>query len=587
MISRIISGALLFCVAVASQHPPPAEKRTTLPGFDRNAFTFTDYFLSIEMRPEQKDLRARGTVTLRNDSQAPQRAVALQISSTLKWTSLGLAGEVLRFAASELRSDIDHTGAVNEAVIQLPQPVAPGGSVTLTLAYSGTIPHVSRRLTELGTPEEIALRTDWDRISPGFTAVRGVGYVAWYPVAIEPALLSEGNEVFRRVNEWKARNGRARFEATILVFGERGSRSVVVGTTEVQPAGVAGAAPGTGTERPLASTTLWLAGHEAAVPAFAVADFHQQGSVYSLGRAERGVHTWQAAVARLTPMIREWFGREPAATFVQLASDESSPWESGRLLFTPMPDRASPAAVEGAVAHALTHSVLRSARPWISEGVPHLMQARLREQAGGRRAALAYMGERRAALTLAEPAPAQVLAGSARGESLVTAVDDIYFRTKAMYVWWMLRDLVGEPVLRGALAKYRAELDREPSYIQRLLETESQRDLEWFFSDWVYRGRGLPEFRIASVHARKALTGGFLITVAVENRGAAGAEVPVTVRTRAGEMTRRLLVPANSTSSIRISVPAEASEAVVNDGSVPETNLNDNTAPVGASAGSQ
>jgi len=54
---------------------------------DREAFTFTNYDLSVRVEPEQQRLGVRGKITLRNDSQSVQKNVSLQASSTLHWTS--------------------------------------------------------------------------------------------------------------------------------------------------------------------------------------------------------------------------------------------------------------------------------------------------------------------------------------------------------------------------------------------------------------------------------------------------------------------------------------------------------------------
>ncbi len=99
-----------------------------------------------------------------------------------------------------------------------------------------------------------------------------------------------------------------------------------------------------------------------------------------------------------------------------------------------------------------------------------------------------------------------------------------------MYVWWMLRDMVGEAALKKALTAYRPEQDKEPSYMPRLIAAQTQKDMEWFFDDWVYRDRGVPEFKIESVFPRKTMTNTYLVAITVDNLGTAGAEVPITVR---------------------------------------------------------
>jgi hypothetical protein len=136
--------------------------------------------------------------------------------------------------------------------------------------------------------------------------------------------------------------------------------------------------------------------------------------------------------------------------------------------------------------------------------------------------------------------------------------------------------MVGEQALTGALLGYRAAEDREPAYMERLIEAQAHRDLGSFFDDWVYHDRGLPDFRVASVYPLETPQGNYMVTVTVENLGSAGAEVPVTVRSQGGEATTRLAVAGRSRNSIRIEVPAPPQEIVVNDGSVPESDTHNN-----------
>src|SRR5438270_7830141 len=57
---------------------------------DREAFTFTDYNLTVHLDPGFQVLRSTGTLVLRNDSDKPQHVAVLQISSTLRWESIRL-----------------------------------------------------------------------------------------------------------------------------------------------------------------------------------------------------------------------------------------------------------------------------------------------------------------------------------------------------------------------------------------------------------------------------------------------------------------------------------------------------------------
>ena len=163
--------------------------------------------------------------------------------------------------------------------------------------------------------------------------------------------------------------------------------------------------------------------------------------------------------------------------------------------------------------------------------------------------------------------------------------DEILLRGKGSFVFWMLHDMVGDEVLQHALSDYRPGADANPAYFQNLLQEGKKRDLEWFFDDWVYRNRGLPEFRVDNAYVRPLLedpSKTILVTVTIENRGGAGAEVPVLIQTPSGERIARVLVMAHQKASARSQVPAAPTKVVVNDGSVPEINSDNNTFEVPA-----
>ena len=173
---------------------------------DREAFTFTNYNLEVRVEPEQQRLGVRGRITLRNDSPTPQKNLVLQISSTLAWRSIQIGGKAVQFETHAYTSDIDHTGALSEAVVALPREVAPKGTLDLDIGYEGVILLDTTRLKRVGVPEDKAKHSDWDQISKSFTAVRGIGYVAWYPVATEAASLTEGSAVPEAVGRWVVRH---------------------------------------------------------------------------------------------------------------------------------------------------------------------------------------------------------------------------------------------------------------------------------------------------------------------------------------------------------------------------------------------
>src|SRR5271156_4201219 len=191
---------------------------------DREAFTFTNYDLNVQLEPGQHRLGVRGKITLRNDSSTPQKIAVLQISSSLDWRSIKAGDKPLQFVAQPYTSDIDHTGALSEAVVTLPEAVAPKGTVELEIAYEGVIVLDATRLTRIGTPEEAATSSDWDQISTKFTAVRGAGYVAWYPIATEAADLSENENLFDVLGRWKTRAADSTMHIRISVSKDDGER---------------------------------------------------------------------------------------------------------------------------------------------------------------------------------------------------------------------------------------------------------------------------------------------------------------------------------------------------------------------------
>ena len=197
-------------------------------GLDREAFTITKYDLDVRLDPGQQRLGARGTIVLRNDSAQPQKNVALQISSSLNWRSIRAGGKPLQFVSQPFTSDVDHTGALSEAIVTLPAEVKPKDSVELEIGYEGVIPLDMTRLTRVGIPEEIARHTSWDQIGRSFTAVRGSGYVAWYPITTESADFSEGNSLFEVVNRWKAREAGSEFNARFELLEAGGDTTSTV-----------------------------------------------------------------------------------------------------------------------------------------------------------------------------------------------------------------------------------------------------------------------------------------------------------------------------------------------------------------------
>ncbi|MDP9268101.1 MAG: hypothetical protein M3P27_07210 [Acidobacteriota bacterium] len=557
---------------------------------DREAFTITRWQLDLQIVPADGTLSASGKLTLRNDSLIPQAEAVLQVSSTLAWQSIELAGKPAEFSRRDLKTDFDHTGAMSEAIIALPHPVAPRATIELDVNYSGTIPLDARRLTESSggrIPLEVAEASDWDRISNEYSILRGAGYVAWYPVALEPDSLAYPQRFFDHLGAWRERHRASQLSTDVCVRALMPAGFTVVASGKSRPpaASSSGRNKCVGFDFDLSSDRVPVL----AAAGFGVAD-REHAVAYYLGsrpaaldvlaafeQAEKDLATWSAIV--FTPHAK--------SAMVQLPGAHIAAFESGPFLATPF-DTRDKLLLETNAARQIAHASFSAPRLWIDEGIAQFAQTIVRERAGGRKAAIEFMNTRTALLAQVEDSLLQT-DDEIRGDPLVTSHNDVLIRLKAMFVWAMLRDMLGDAALQRALAAYRAEDDKEPSYMQRLLEREAQsggpkKDLEWFFDDWIYRDRGLPEFKIVDVLVRPTLRDTFTVVVTVENTGGAGAEVPVVVSMGAGEKiverTERLLVPAGQKATVRVTVPAPPVSVTVNDGSVPEADRRNNTSVV-------
>ena len=545
---------------------------------DREAFTITKYDLNIRLEPEQQRLGARGKITLRNDSANPQKIVALQITSSLNWRSIRAGDKPLQFVSQPYVSDIDHTGGLSEALVTLPAEIKPKDSVELEIGYEGVIPLDATRLTRVGVPDAIARHTSWDQISPAFTAVRGAGYVAWYPITTVSADFSEGNSLFEVVARWKARAAGSEFKARIGMDREGDILPLAVCT-----AGSPSFNEAVGGLQRMSTGCAWEK-LGTVTPTFVMARYdnwyQSPFTLLSLAGHERGAGKYSAAFDPAAKFVGDWFGKPSVPIAIADHADpNAAPFESGTLLLVSMAGEDTKFAGINLV-HELVHSAFPSPRPWVYEGLAHFAEALYREQQGGRQAALDLLGIHRSAFVDLEKevtsAPENVAP-----QPLANTFEETFFRSKAAYVWWMLRDMVGDAALKQALRNYRPADDTDPKYVERLVEAASGRDLAWFFDDWVYHDRGLPDLRVLAAHPWKPDgeqpgKQTKMITVTIENRGLTSAEVPFTVRCLESDVTRRLEVRAKSTATLRVELVSAPIDVVVNDGSVPESDLKDN-----------
>ncbi len=535
------------------------------PALDRNAFTFTGYNLKVTIDPATAGFAVTGTLTARNDSAVPQKNLSLQISNSLQWTSVSVGKEQVPWIQQPYTSDIDHTGTLSEAILTLANPVASGASVTVEFTYSGTISLNNGRLLRVNTPGDFAARSDWDQITDNYAAVRGLGYVVWYPVSMNAALLTGGSAIWDRIDAWKQRHRNSTLEAT---FNVPAGKMLVTNADESTTTG----------------TSEHIVYHSLAgiTPTFAIAAYQvidRPGiTVYHLPEHTQLARNYVVAAEKATPQMTDFFGTQKHKLIVvEMPNQEVLPFDDGTFFyFTPLM-QLDPQAAEMMMGHQLVHTIISSPRPWINEGLATFAQLLIRERQAGREQTLSFLDQFRPTLAEAESEAQQRAPG--KGDPLATTHDDILMRSKGAYVWYMLRDMVGEPAISHAVQAYRADQDTQPAYIQSLIAAQAPKSqhLEQFFDDWVYRDKGLPDFKIDTVYPRATLNGIYIVTITAENDGEPSAPVVVGVTSDQGERREKGFLTGHGKTIIRVAFPGTPAKAWVNDGSVPETDIKNNT----------
>jgi hypothetical protein len=539
---------------------------------ERAAETTTDFDLDVRMRPAEGHLAVRALVTVRNDGKTPLAHLRLQLGSELEFEHIRLIAQQTAFTAVTLNSDADHTGQLHEVVVTLAKPLEPGGSVQADVTYSGTITQTAKRLLALGTPEQTANDSDWDRETLDFTGLRGFGNVVWYPVASVPVILGDGNRLFDEIGEHKRRLAGGHLALRLTVETPPGQaptvalvngHAVELATSQSADASVAQVSTAQVADSVLGFEALSLFLAQRLPHTIANAQ------VWTRPESVNNVAAWGAAADRVTPFLQGWLGKSPRSelTVLELPEDTDTPFETGALFAAPV-RAASADVLDGVMAHALTHAWVQSKRAWLNEGVAHFMGTLWTEKQQGRERALATLEAGRQALTLAEPESP----GAGDGQPLVTAIAPVYYRTKAAYVFWMLRGIVGDQTLSAALRAYNPATDTENDSFEKLVEQAGdRRDLRWFFNDWVYADKGLPDLSIDSVFpSRASVPGSWLVAVNVANIGYAAAEVPVQVISDSTSVTQRVVLAGRSKAVLRVLIEGQPTEVRANDGTIPE-----------------
>jgi hypothetical protein len=537
---------------------------------ERQAVTFLSYDLDVHLRPSEHAMAVRARVLLRNDSTSPLQCVPLQISSSLQWTGVRVMDVPAKFTQKLVDSDVDHTGALREAIISLAQPLAPKQTLSVDVTYEGTAALSAERLERIGTPADVAEASDWDRVSDEFIGLRGFGNVAWYPIASVPVALGDGAKFFTEAatERQRERDATVTMKVTEEFFGDAPNVAVLDGQTLLV---TATSLPGTASVPGIVTCTLPSTRLGLASPSlFLLTRTVREGDgvrVFARTEDVENAQAYMTAATLVSPLIQRWLGTKPRGplNIIDLPEKGDAPFEDGDVLFANLQGTDSHRLADTLV-HSLTHLYFQSPYAWLQEGVPAFMASLWTEQNHGRDVAIQGLDNSRGALSLAEPGDQAV--GT---QPLLVAQDPVYYRTKATYVFWMLRDLAGDGVLAQALSAYQPGADIAGTGFEQVLAHASGKDLKWFFDNWVYQDRGLPDLSIAGVYPNKASTAGsFIVSVDVANTGSAEAEVPISVSSGTTTVTERVRVAAKSRMSHRFLLQGEPSEVVLNDGTVPE-----------------
>lgn len=612
-----LTFAILFgALAISAFAQPPAASETTpeqtqkspsnLPPKDvlpriavadeeRGAISILASDLDLHLIPSDARAEAHATLTVRNTSASPIGRIPLQISGSLRWqnVSIAKAGGLVSvpFTQAPIATDADHTGYAQELIVTPERPLAPGASVTLSTFYAGEIRQSAARFELLGASAGHALEADWDAIAPtsdlSATSLRGFGNVLWYPVAAPAAILGDGNKLFEVIAHQRALNVTAsmRLRLTVEYLGEPPDSVIFNG--EAQPLSRT-----SDLEDQLIDDTHGLAVAtypEASIgfrlPSLFLTAQHAvatEGQLLSVFTPEPGnIPPYALAASRVGTMLAEWLGPMPRTSLLLLDHPGSS-FEDAAFLVAPLSSAAKPELIAPELVRGLAHARFHLSAPaslWLDQGVPEFMNLLWTEHMAGRNAALSELQRVSVPIALAEPdftaTPAAV------GQPLTHATAEIFLCLKSAAVLWQLREILGDDVFREALKTFRHSLslnpalDQDSSAFQRSIERTSKLDLAWFFNDWIYRDRGLPDLTIVQVNprllpARPGKNAGYLIAVEVRNDGDAVADVPVTVRSGSLSSSERLRIPANSSASTRILFESSPDTVQVNDGSTPE-----------------
>ena len=582
----------------------PTDVRPAVPVTDaeRGSIEIDSISLDLHLTPAESRAEAHATLLVRNRSSTAVARIPLQLSSTLHWLTASAAtsggAKPIPFSQSPIATDTDHTGYAQEAVFTPAEPLAAGASLTLSVFYSGEIKRSADRLELIGAPHDRATNTDWDEIADtsdsSATALRGFGNVLWYPCATPSEVFGNGNQLFDLIARERLRNTAVtmRLRLTVEYVGDPPDSAIFDG--QLEPLAKAsddkdhvidethGTATADFPAGPIGFRTpsLFLtAQHAVTTPDQLLTIVSPQADV---------ADPYAAAVASLNPVLAELLGPTPRAPML-LLDHAGEPFEDDSFLVAQLSAEAEPKLVAPQLVRALTHAwfaaqtrVEPAGSLWVDEGLPEFMSIVWTERTQGREAVNGVLRHASVLLALADGAATE------HPQPLTSAYEDAFLRLKAAFVFTQLREILGDELFSRSLQNYRhslavnAALDRDDRAFEKSVEKTSERDLAWFFEDWVYHDKGLPDLTIVQANprplpVRAGKSGGYLVAVEVRNDGDAVADVPVTVRAGNVSATERVRVPGHGSASTRVVFEGEPRTVEVNDGSVPEVRSNSHT----------
>jgi len=474
----------------------------------------------------------------------------------------------------------------------------------------------AERLERIGATASQGADADWDQVTAGNTALRGFGNVLWYPTAGPQIFLGQGADLFQAIGRAKLANEQVSMHLRLTIEYQSDPPVAVYFCGRRQPLRAlpddpdAPVATGSGVATAdfpaqllgFRIPNLFLFDHaEALIAPLPIASSTSSSSssaptnnleptgapmLAAETRDDGSLPRLAASAEAIASLLEHWFGAPPLSALTVL-DHIGQPFEDGPFLVAPISTLAASDA-SSALAHSMTHAWVETGQPWMDEGLAQFAALLWVEQAQGRDRAIAELNDLLQPLILSEPIvpertaqPATTPLPAPTGQPLIAANDELYTRRKAVAVWFMLRGIVGEDALRETLAAWRMQ---PPSHagardqalaLEKLLEQTSNKDLAWFFHDWVLNDQGLPDLSISDVTIRD-LSGdqlhktGWLVSVTARNGGGAAAEVPIIIRSGTFTSTRRLLIPAYGLATDRVLVEAAPTQVLLNDGTTPE-----------------